>query len=193
MAKVWLTYKQCSTGRSLPRCCIVCGGEDEVEFLERDFEYTENWVQWMNLLHILSFFGSSFFGLFGFFRFERELTTHFPYCEDHYDFWHKNDLIKHLGILILAVGALVPLLISFVMYNHMRLNGILLTIAVLSIAVGVLMVLYATFKCIHISCIDESGFQFIGVSEEFCESVVEAREKRACKRKQIKEEEAEDT
>jgi hypothetical protein len=121
MAKVWLALWECMGG-DLPACCIVCGCEEEVEYLERQMEYRPSWP--------LAFLGLHFFGwhvigaVLGLFseRHNQVLLTKFPYCRDHYGYWERRDHRQHLGILIIALGWMIPSLVTFVRNNNMRLS-----------------------------------------------------------------------
>lgn len=136
MAKVWLSLRECASG-DLPTCCVVCGCEDDIEYCEREMEYRPNWPTAFIGLHFIGWplIGAAI-GLLTE-RYNREVLTKLPYCGDHYDYWEKRDHRQHLGVLIIALGWLLPMLVTFVINNNVRFSRNAITVAVAATVIGV--------------------------------------------------------
>jgi hypothetical protein len=150
MAKVWLTLWECA-GDNLPACCIVCGCEEEIEHLDREMEYRPRWPFAFLGLHFIGWHVLG--GVLGFFseRSNQVVLTRFPYCPDHYGYWHKRDRRHHLGLLILALGWLLPFLVTFINNNNRRLSSQGIVIVAVATAIGLIVIFSCGFKIIHIA------------------------------------------
>jgi len=56
-------------------------------------------------------------------RHNRTVLTKLPYCDRHYHYWEKRDHRQHLGLLIMALGWLITLVVTFINNNNVTANA----------------------------------------------------------------------
>jgi hypothetical protein len=174
MAKVWLNHLELMGG-SLPECCVVCGCEEEIEYLDRELEYRPNWP--------LAFLGLHFIGwhliggFLGWFseRYKHERFTRLPYCPDHYGYWEHRDRRQHLGILIIALGWLIPMIVLFIQNNRVQFSANALTVAIGATVLGLIVIYSLGFRVIHVSKVETTRTRLSDVHPDFVDAVEKRR------------------
>lgn len=170
MARVWLHLGDCAGGH-LPGRCVVCGSDEDVEYLVREMEYRPKWP--------ISFLGLHFVGLplvgafLGWFteRYNREVFTKLPYCGAHGSYWERRDFRQHLGILIVALGWLLPLLVTFALNNNARLGDTALAVALSATAVGLAVIYSLGFRAVHVADLRKARLLLADVHPDFVAAV----------------------
>lgn len=175
MAKVWLNMMECAGGH-LPECCIVCGSEEDIEYLEREMEYRPPWPTAFLGLHFIGWHLIG--GFLGWFseRFTQLLFTKFPYCPDHYGDWDRRDRRQHLGVLVIALGWMGPMIATFVLNNNMRMSTNALAVGISATFLGLVVVYSLGFKAIHVAGVKTTRVLIADVHPDFKESVQRRRE-----------------
>lgn len=172
MAKVWLGLIECMSG-DLPACCVVCGGEDDVEYFEREMEYRPNWP--------LAFLGFDIIGwhligaALGWFseRYNQVMPTKLPYCEDHYDYWEKRDRRQHFGILVIALGWIVPLVVTFINQNNVRLSPTWIAVGATATVLGLVIIYSFGFSIVRVEAVKKARILLAGVHPDFAGAIEE--------------------
>jgi hypothetical protein len=178
MAKVWMNPWECASGE-LPPCCIVCGCEDDVEYLERQLEYRPNWPLALLPFHFIGWHLIG--GALGWFgeRHNQVILTKFPYCYEHYDYWHRRDRWQHVGALTLALGWLVPCLVTFALNNNMRLSPRAIAIVATASAIGLAMILWGGFRIVHVAGMKKARVRMANVHRDFADVVERWQDERS--------------
>jgi hypothetical protein len=170
MAKVWLPHWQCTSG-DLPACCIVCGCEEEIEYLDREMEYRPSWPATLLGFHFLGWHLIG--GALAWFseRYNQVLFSKFPYCGDHYDYWQKRDRRQHLGILIIALGWMLPFLAAIIDNHNARLSAKGIMIGIVATVIGLIIAYSYGFKIIHVAGMKKARILLADVHPDFAAAV----------------------